>query len=754
MSGLRKQILPLQVVTVPTRWVPVGFGLAAALCLGIARWSGSPLWGELAVAVVMALVTAQAGASGAWRLVRVAALLQTVSATCRVLAVPILADLLHVAGALAVISACLWPPLLPANAFGRLRAGLDALIVGGVSAVIGWLVLIQPIWLGFDLHPTRTVWLSLYAWVDLAVLVALLTRWALGVAPIGGDTRLGLAGMTWVLTDLAFTFLFGRESASDSLIHASGRWLAGMLVLWGACHPGAIRPPVAVLGRPARRVSVRRYLPLAAVLALLGFVLSKWRSEGVLDVAGLVLAAMLGVVYIARQGVSAGERQLRAQAQLVEAMAEPAFLCDSSGQIVLANPALARALGRATAESLVGSRFFDWIARADRPESLVDASGQLSPTAALGGWTGEVALVPVAGDPFPVALSLRPGEGLLAGAAHDLSPQKRQQAQLQTAVTAAAAARSELEQWTTKLETVVAEKTQDLQSANTQLAEQNAALQQLDQLKTDFVALVSHELRAPLTNINGGIELALHRADIPARTREHLSVVQAEITRLTAFVESILDLSALEAGRLPLTVAPLDLHTLGNSLLAPWRGTPALDRIRLDLPPDLPLVLADERGLRSVLIHLIDNALKYAPDGPVEVFADDGGSVTETGGRETEAGPGSVGRLPSPVLRLLVRDHGPGIPPEHRAAIFERFRRLENRDDRHVYGHGLGLYQVAKFVAAQHGTLVIEDTPGGGATFVVTLPVAPEAGAGEGQRPASCALSADLGQDLKSSSNL
>ncbi len=727
MTAPGKQTLPLQFVTLSVRWSPVGLGLAAALLLGIARWSGLPLWGELAVAVVMALVTAQAGAAGAWRLVRVAALLQTVSAVSRVLAIPILADLLHVAGALAVITACLWPPLLPANAFGRLRAGLDALIVGGVSATVGWLVLIQPIWLGFDLHPTRTVWLSLYAWVDLAVLVALLTRWALGAAPIGGDTRLGLAVVTWVLTDLAFTFLFGRESASDSLIHAGGRWLAGMLVLWVACQPGVIRPPVEVLGRPAWRASVRRYLPLAAVLALLGFVLSEWRAQGAVDVAGLALAAMLGVVYIARQGVSAGERQLRAQAQLVEAMAEPAFLCDPSGRIVLANPALARALGRETAESLVGSRFFDWIASADRPDSLVDASGQLSPIAARGGWTGEVVLVPVAGDAFPVALSLRAGDGLLAGAAHDLSPQKRQQAQLQAAVTAAAAARAELEQWTAQLETVVAEKTRDLQSANTLLAEQNAALQHLDQLKTDFVALVSHELRAPLTNINGGIELALHRADIPARTREHLRVVQAEITRLTAFVESILDLSALESGRLPLTVAPLDLHALGHSLLAPWRGTPAIDRIHLDLPPDLPLVLADERGLRSVLIHLIDNALKYAPQGGVEVFADDGRPMTEDSER-------SQSQHPSSVLRLLVRDHGPGIPVEHRAAIFERFRRLENRDDRHVYGHGLGLYQVAKFVTAQNGALAIDDTPGGGATFVVTLPVAPEAGAGAGQR--------------------
>jgi signal transduction histidine kinase len=717
----------------------MGLGLAGVLLLVLARWSGSPLWGEVAVAVVMALVTAQAGASGVWRLVRVAALLQTVSAAGRLLGNPILADLLHVAGALAVISACLWPPLLPANAFGRLRAGLDALIVGGVSAAIGWLVLIQPIWLGFDLHPARTVWLSLYVLVDLAVLVALLTRWALGVAPIGGETRLALAGVTLVVTDLAFIFLYGRESASDSLIHAGGRWLAGVLALWMAGQPSPTLLPREALTRPARRVSFRRYLPLAAVLALLGFVLIEWRAAGVVDLAGLVLAAMLAVVYVARQGVSAGERQLRAQAQLVEAMAEPAFLCDTTGRIVLANPALARALGRDTAESLVGSRFFDWIARAERPDSLVDANGQLSPIAARGGWTGEVALLPVAGDPFPVALSLRAGDGLLAGAAHDLSSQKRQQAQLQTAVTAAAAARAELEQWTTQLESVVAEKTRDLQSANTQLAEQNAALQNLDQLKTDFVALVSHELRAPLTNINGGIELALHRADIPDRTREHLRVVQAEITRLTAFVESILDLSALESGRLPLTVAPLDLHALGHGLLAPWRGTPAHDRIQLDLPPGLPLVLADERGLRSVLIHLIDNALKYAPESGVEVFAVAGGWGKDDGGRKTEDGERGPGRLPSsalrrpaPVLRLLVRDHGPGIAPEQRAAIFERFRRLENRDDRHVYGHGLGLYQADKFVAAQNGTLVIADTPGGGATFVVTLPVAPEPGAGEG----------------------
>lgn len=91
-----------------------------------------------------------------------------------------------------------------------------------------------------------------------------------------------------------------------------------------------------------------------------------------------------------------------------------------------------------------------------------------------------------------------------------------------------------------------------LSDALEQLAAQNAQLHKLDELKSDFVSLVSHELRAPLTNLDGGLELVLARGELAPDSREHLTLVQAEVRRLTGFVETILDLWALEAGRLRL----------------------------------------------------------------------------------------------------------------------------------------------------------------------------------------------------------
>ncbi len=154
----------------------------------------------------------------------------------------------------------------------------------------------------------------------------------------------------------------------------------------------------------------------------------------------------------------------------------------------------------------------------------------------------------------------------LAGTAHDLSQQKAQQAALQAALEQIESDRAQLERLNADLERLVAEKTADLSAAYARLEAQNRALRELDRLKSDFVSLVSHELRAPLTNIKGGLELVLSKAvRLPSTTREHLVLVQAEIERLSRFVETILDLSALEAGRLPLYPGAVRLRECGTT---------------------------------------------------------------------------------------------------------------------------------------------------------------------------------------------
>jgi signal transduction histidine kinase len=131
-------------------------------------------------------------------------------------------------------------------------------------------------------------------------------------------------------------------------------------------------------------------------------------------------------------------------------------------------------------------------------------------------------------------------------------------------------------------------------------------------------------------------------------------------------------------------------------------------RLAVDLPPDLPRVVGDVRYLQSVVFHLADNALKYAPEGPVQVAAR---------------------ACPDGWVELRVSDQGPGLPPGAAARLFGKFERLSAGDSQSVYGHGLGLYMCRRIVEACRGEIRadLERAPGQGAAFIVRLPAWQEA---------------------------
>jgi signal transduction histidine kinase len=178
--------------------------------------------------------------------------------------------------------------------------------------------------------------------------------------------------------------------------------------------------------------------------------------------------------------------------------------------------------------------------------------------------------------------------------------------------------------------------------------------------------------------------------------------VQAEILRLTRFVETILDLSALDAGRLPLYNAPVAYESIVAALMAQLVHLPGLQRIHWQTSSDLPFLMADERALTSVLFHLLDNPLKYAPEGDITVLAD----------------------IQDGEARIQVRDCGPGIPPDALLLLFERFYRLNNADSQTVYGHGLGLYIVRRLMEGMGGRVEAANRPEGGAVFTCYLKLA------------------------------
>jgi PAS domain S-box-containing protein len=230
--------------------------------------------------------------------------------------------------------------------------------------------------------------------------------------------------------------------------------------------------------------------------------------------------------------------------------------------------------------------------------------------------------------------------------------------------------------------------------------------QAFERARSDFVATASHELRTPLAAVYGAAR-TLRRTDIeiPADQRDRfLDIIVSETERLTTIVSQILLAGQLEEGRLDMTTAATDLKPLAESVLDSARlRAPEEIKLRLEQNGTSAVALADEDKLRQVLVNLLDNAIKYSPEG--------GAVVVELAG-----GHGRV--------RLAVRDRGLGIPPGEQERIFEKFYRLDPRLTRGVGGSGLGLFISRELVSRMGGSLTVRSQPGAGAAFVVDLPAA------------------------------
>jgi two-component system OmpR family sensor kinase len=219
-----------------------------------------------------------------------------------------------------------------------------------------------------------------------------------------------------------------------------------------------------------------------------------------------------------------------------------------------------------------------------------------------------------------------------------------------------------------------------------------------------FVADASHELRTPLTSIRGFAELYRQGAvREPREVTRLLRRVEDEATRMGLLVDDLLLLARLDQER-PLTFAPVDLLTVVGDVVHDARAVAPDRAIELLVDDGPPIVFGDERRLHQVVQNLVMNALRHTP--------------SDTGVQVRLAGV--AGRAVVSVI-----DHGPGLDPQARDRVFERFYRVDSSRTRDAGGSGLGLSIVAALVAAHGGRVAVEDTPGGGATFVVELPLAP-----------------------------
>jgi len=228
----------------------------------------------------------------------------------------------------------------------------------------------------------------------------------------------------------------------------------------------------------------------------------------------------------------------------------------------------------------------------------------------------------------------------------------------------------------------------------------------LERIKSDFVSTVSHELRTPLAAIYGAA-MTLRRQDVPLTPDQRegmLGVVSGEAERLARIVNDILLASRLDSDVVEVAIGRADARELAEQVLAA-AGAHLPDGIELVLraPDRLPPIAADADKLRQVLVNLVENAIKYSPDG---------GLV------ELELSP-REGRM-----RFSVRDRGLGIPAGEQERIFEKFYRLDPDLTRGVGGTGLGLYICREIVRRLGGRIWVESTPGLGSTFSLELPLA------------------------------
>lgn len=230
------------------------------------------------------------------------------------------------------------------------------------------------------------------------------------------------------------------------------------------------------------------------------------------------------------------------------------------------------------------------------------------------------------------------------------------------------------------------------------------ARREIDRLKSDFVAMVSHELRSPLSVIVGNaivVEKLLSETKVARSIVKAVRRIQERGHLMTQLIESLLDLSQMEAGMFKLTREDMNMRELVAGVAEAAATSNGL-KLLFDVDEELPTVWADRTRLATALSNLVANAVKFSPDGGEILLG-------------AHANNGHV--------RLSVSDHGIGIRPEDRDLIFERFVQGDMSSTRNFSGAGLGLYVTRRIIDAHGGTVTVDSEPGEGSTFTIEIPV-------------------------------
>jgi signal transduction histidine kinase len=228
-----------------------------------------------------------------------------------------------------------------------------------------------------------------------------------------------------------------------------------------------------------------------------------------------------------------------------------------------------------------------------------------------------------------------------------------------------------------------------------------ANLTRLNRAKSDFVSVVSHEFRTPLTGIQGFSEMIRDEPLSQAEVKEFANDINDDAKRLSRMITEMLDLDRLESGRMVMNREQIDLGSLIQKTVDHQAPNAPKHHVVVEIEPGLPRVWADRDRITQVLTNLLSNAIKYSPDG---------GTVTVRARAERD------------VAHISVSDQGLGIPAGSLEEVFERYSRLHTTKQRTIQGTGLGLPIVREICKLHGGHAWVESTVGKGSTFHVTLP--------------------------------
>lgn len=230
---------------------------------------------------------------------------------------------------------------------------------------------------------------------------------------------------------------------------------------------------------------------------------------------------------------------------------------------------------------------------------------------------------------------------------------------------------------------------------------------EVEEIKSDFISIVSHELRTPLTAIKGFLSMTLKQdfGELSAKQFHYLSRVYQSNQRMIDLVEDLMDATYIESGKINLTIAPTSMDAVVNEVVAELAAKGAAKQVLINIRrrSRLPLVLADETRLHQIVLNLIDNAIKYSPNGTeVDITC----------------------KVQGDNLLTTVADHGVGINKSQISRLFTKFGRIYNPLSVQAGGTGLGLYIVKSLVESHNGRIWATSVEGKGSKFSFTIPIA------------------------------